>query len=584
MGGGAVGKLNVWAPSARKAVLKIQSRDVPLSPRERGWWQVESDLIAAGQDYRLVLDDHPPIPDPRSAWQPQGTDGPSRFLDHAHFRWTDANWQPRPLTAGLVYELHVGTFSREGTFAGIERHLDHLDRLGVTHVELMPLNCFPGTRGWGYDGVNLFAPHAAYGSPDDLKHLVDTCHAHGLAVILDVVYNHLGPSGNYLDWFGPFFTDHYRTPWGKAVNFDGPNSAEVRRFFCDNALMWLRDYHFDGLRLDAVHAMYDFSARHFLEQLAAEVLELESELGRSLVLIAESDLNDPRIVRPPEVGGYGLDAQWSDDFHHALHGVLTGERTGYYADFGTIGHLAKALRQAFVYDGTWSGERGRPHGRGVGGLAGHRFLAYIQNHDQVGNRAQGERIGHLAGIERAKIAAALVLTSPFIPMLFQGEEWGASAPFQYFTHFPDAALGQAVSDGRRREFAAFGWDPEKIPDPQDARTFERSRLNWPEREKEPHRGLLEWYRRLIRLRRAVPALANGRLDQVRTEHDEAAGWLALDRGGAAVACNFARENRTVPLPDGRWELALASVAQPRLGNSGIELPPESVAVLTRTNA
>lgn len=574
-----MGKLNVWAPKAEQVALQIESQDIPLQRQARGWWQVDTDRIAHGRDYRLVVDEHPPIPDPRSPWQPHGIEGPSRFLDQGRYRWDDAGWQPGPLSAAVIYELHVGTFSPEGTFAGVESHLGHLRELGVTHVELMPLNAFAGNRGWGYDGANLFAPHAAYGSPDDLKHLVDACHTHGLAVILDVVYNHLGPAGNYLDRFGPFFTDHYRTPWGRAVNFDGPGSAEVRRFFCDNALMWLRDYHFDGLRLDAVHAMYDFSARHFLEQLAGEVRELEAELGRSFVLIAESDLNDPRVVRGAEAGGYGVHAQWSDDFHHALHTVLTGERTGYYADFGRIGDLVKALTGAFVYDGTWSGERGRPHGRPIGGLPGHRFLAYIQNHDQVGNRARGERIEHLAGMRRARVAAALVMGSPFIPMIFQGEEWGASAPFQYFTDFPDAALGRAVRDGRRKEFAAFGWDPAEVPDPQDVRTFERSRLDWQEREQAPHRELLDWYRSLTRLRRTLPALAAGRLEQVRTHHDETARWLVLDRGGAVIACNFAAEDRRVPLPEGRWDVALGSVGAPRPEDGAIALPAECAVIL-----
>ena len=575
-----MGNLRIWAPRAERVVLHAGTHAVPFVPLERGWWTAESPRIAPGTDYRLALDDHPPIPDPRSPWQPQGLEGPSRVLDHARFRWSDHGWQARPLSSGIVYELHVGTFSREGTFAGVEAHLDQLRALGITHLELMPVNCFAGRRGWGYDGANLFAPHAAYGSPDDLKHLVDTCHARGLAVILDVVYNHLGPAGNYLDWFGPFFTDHYRTPWGRAVNFDGPDSAEVRRFFCDNARMWLRDYHFDGLRLDAVHAMYDFSARHFLEQLAAEVRELEIELGRSLVLIAESDLNDPRVIRSPELGGYGVHAQWSDDFHHALHQVLTGERNGYYADFNGLDDLAKALRRAFVYDGRFSRERRRPHGRTPAGITGDRFLGYIQNHDQVGNRARGERIARLAGAERAKMAAALVLTSPFVPMLFQGEEWGASAPFQYFTDFPDRALGRAVRDGRRREFAAFGWDPEEIPDPQDPRTFERSRLDWAERDQEPHRSMLAWYTRLIRLRAEMPALRNGRFDRMRVDADAASGRLVVQRPPVAVACNFARAPQVVSLPENRWRILLSSHGQARAGSTHVELPAESVAILT----
>ncbi len=331
----------------------------------------------------------------------------------------------------------------------------------------MPVNEFSGDWGWGYDGVDLYAPHHSYGTPDDLKKLVDTCHGKGLAVLLDVVYNHFGPVGNYLSKFGPYFTDTYHTPWGSAVNLDQAGSHEVRKFFADNALMWLRDYHFDGLRLDAVHAYFDKSAIHFLEYLSSEVDALASQLGRHLVLIAESDLNDPRVVTSREMGGFGCDAQWSDDFHHALHSVITGERDGYYKDFGSFEQLAKAFKNAFVYDGIYAEDRGRIHGRTPVGLSGHHFLAYAQDHDQVGNRAQGDRLSQLVSVGRQKIAAALVLTSPFIPMLFEGEEFGASTPFQYFTHHEDVQLGQAVSEGRRSEFAAFGWDPKDVPDPQD---------------------------------------------------------------------------------------------------------------------
>jgi maltooligosyltrehalose trehalohydrolase len=452
-------------------------------------------------------------------------------VDHARFPWTDASFQARPLASAVVYELHVGTFTTEGTFDAAIARIPHLVGLGVTHVELMPVAEFPGDWGWGYDGVNLYAPHHAYGGPDGLKRLVDALHGAGLAAVLDVVYNHLGPSGNYLGRFGPYFTDCVRTPWGEAVNLAGRDSAEVRRFFLDNARMWLRDYHFDALRIDAVHALVDTSATHFLEDLAAEVEELERQLGRHLAVIAESDLNDPRIVRPRELGGYGMSAQWSDDLHHALHTVITGENGGYYADFGCISQLAKALEHGFVYDGCHSVFRRRPHGRPLGGEWKSRLLGYLQTHDQVGNRAAGERISMLAPLERVKAGAALVFTAPFVPMIFQGEEWAASTPFQYFTAHTDPDLARAVSEGRRREFAAFGWPPETVPDPQDRETFLRSKLQWEEAGESPHREMLEWYRALIRLR---PRLHG----DPRVTFSEPDRWVRLDRGDVSVLCSF----------------------------------------------
>jgi maltooligosyltrehalose trehalohydrolase len=408
---------------------------------------------------------------------------------------------------------------------------------------------------------------------------VDACHARGLAVVLDVVYNHLGPTGNYLGRFGPYFTDRYRTPWGEAINFDGPGSDEVRRFVCDNARMWCRDYHVDGLRIDAVHAIVDTSAVHVLEQLAEEVHALAGELGRPLLVIAESDLNDPRVIRGREVGGYGLDAQWADDVHHALHTVLTGERDGYYADFGELADLAKALERAFVYDGRYSSVRRRRHGRAPVGVPGHRFIVSLQNHDQVGNRARGKRLGHLVGVERLKVGAALLLTAPFVPLLFQGEEWAASTPFQYFTDHEDPNLARAAREGRQREFAAFGWKPEDIPDPQAPETFARSTLDWRELGEAPHASVLDWYRQLIRLRRAVPWLRDGRLDQTCVRFDEAAQWLTLDRGPLTVACNLDIQRARVPVDGHAGRVRLASDARARLVPGGLELPADSVAVL-----
>jgi maltooligosyltrehalose trehalohydrolase len=569
----------VWAPKAKKVELEVRSQRLPMSAAGNGWWSAEISSVETGTDYAFVLDGGKPLPDPRSPWQPHGIHGPSRTIDHGAFRWTDRHWQAVPLSAAVFYELHIGTFTSDGTFKAAIEKLDHLVRLGITHVELMPVAEFSGSRGWGYDGVYLYAPHHAYGDPDELKRLVDACHARGLAAVLDVVYNHLGPAGNYLDRFGHYFTERYSTPWGTAVNLDGPFSDEVRRFFCDNALMWLRDYHFDGLRLDAVHAIVDTSATHFLEQLASEVAALEAQSGRHLSLIAESDLNDPRVVRSPELGGYGIHAQWSDDFRHALHCVLTGERAGYHRDFGSLADLAKALQRVFVYDGRYSEFRKRRHGKPPAGLSGHRFLGYLQNHDQIGNRAKGERSSHLMSLGRLKTGAALVFMAPFIPMLFQGEEWGASSPFLYFTDHEDPGLGRAVTEGRKHEFAAFGWKPEDVPDPQAAETFERSKLNWSERDIEPHSDLLAWHSRLIQLRREIPALSDGRLERVQTIFDENAKWFVVRRGPVVVACNLSDIAQRVPVGLGRGsKLLLASQDDVQLTDGAVALPPDSVAI------
>ena len=568
-------EFRVWAPRAMDVEVAAGGRRVPMAAAGGGWYAVDQPDAGPGTDYGFALDGGPVLPDPRSAWQPSGVHGLSRVVDHGTFAWSDGGWRGVHLPSAVLYELHVGTFTPEGTFDAAAGRLDHLVELGVDAVELMPVAEFPGTRGWGYDGVDLFAPHSAYGGPEGLKRLVDACHRRGLGVVMDVVYNHLGPDGNYLAAFGPYFTDRYATPWGEAVNLDGAGSDEVRAFLVDNALMWLRDYHCDGLRLDAVHAIVDTSATHLLEQLAGAVEELAAAEGRSLFLVAESDLNDPRLVRRREVGGYGLDAQWSDDLHHALHAFLTGEREGYYADFGSLGQVATALRRAFVYAGEYSPHRQRSHGRLDPGLGGHRFLGYAQNHDQVGNRALGERSSVLLSTGRLKVAAALVLTAPFVPMLFQGEEWGATSPFQYFTDQGDPALARAVREGRRAEFAAFGWKPDEVPDPQDPTTFQRSKLDWDQRARPPHADLLDWHRRLIALRRAVPALRDGRLDRVQVDVDEGTGRLVVRRGPVVVAVNVGPDDLTVGVP-GQLALASEGVAA---GDGAVRLPPDSVALL-----
>ncbi|HVR70009.1 MAG TPA: malto-oligosyltrehalose trehalohydrolase [Vicinamibacteria bacterium] len=576
--------MEVWAPAAGRVEAEVDGRRLGLSRQDGGWWRGEASWAGPGADYGFRLDDDDRLlPDPRSPWQPAGVHGPSRLVDHPAFAWTDGAWQPPPLGSALFYELHVGTFTAGGTFDSAVERLDHLRELGVTHVELMPVNQFPGARGWGYDGVGLFAPQNTYGGPEGLKRLVEACHARGLAVVLDVVYNHLGPSGNYLGRFGPYFSDRHRTPWGPAVNLDGAGSHEVRRFFGDNARHWFRHYHVDGLRLDAVHAFVDTSAVHFLEQLADEVDRLEADLGRHLLLVAESDLNDPRVVRERAGGGYGIDAQWNDDFHHALHVALTGERDGYYGDYRGLGDLAKALRDAFVYDGRFSPSRDRVHGRSALGLESRRFLAYLQNHDQVGNRARGDRSAHLVSTGRLAVAAAIVLFSPFVPMLFQGEEWGARTPFPYFTDHEDADLAASISHGRKEEFAAFGWRPEDVPDPQDPATFERARLDWSEKDREPHRRLLAWHHRLVALRRRHPALgATGRLGETAVRCDEAARWLVVGRGDACLVANLG-DAQKVPLggaTTGRLLLASEAAIRPP-EDDALELPADSVAILAR---
>jgi maltooligosyltrehalose trehalohydrolase len=574
--------VSVWAPLAQNINLVLQGKELAMEPACHGWWRTPHDL-SAGEDYWFRVNGET-IPDPRSRWQPHGVHGPSRYLDHAAFEWTDRGFQAPPLSAALIYELHIGTFTPKGTFAAAIERLEHLVNLGVTHVEIMPVAEFLGDYGWGYDGVFPFAPHHAYGGPDGLKQFINVCHAKGLGVILDVVYNHLGPSGNYLPRFGPYFSNQHCTPWGPALNFDGPYSDEVRRYFCDNALMWLRDYHFDGLRLDAVHAIVDTSAVPFLEQLATEVDELKAHLGRHLVLIAESDLNDPRVVRPWELGGFGLDAQWSDDIHHALHTVLTGEKSGYYADFGSLTNLCTAMSRPYVYAGHHSQFRKRRHGRPPINLSGHRFVAYLQNHDQLGNRARGDRLCHLVNDDRAKIGAALVLLSPYVPMIFQGEEWGACTPFLFFVDFgSEPELAQKVVHGRREEFAAFGWKPAEVPDPSHFDTFAQSKLNWDELSQTRHARQLDWYRSLISLRRRLTSLTTGRLDFVNAQCDEGTKWLRVDRGSISVLCNFAPEATDVPISEDRQPNLLLSSKQPiEFFSHGVRLPPESVAVIARS--
>ncbi|HEV2279863.1 MAG TPA: malto-oligosyltrehalose trehalohydrolase [Acidobacteriaceae bacterium] len=576
-------RFRVWAPKAECVRVEVNGKRYTMEAAGGGWWQADAAEAGPGSEYAYFLNDEDlALPDPRSEWQPDGVHGRSRIVDHSAFQWSDARWQAPPLSSGILYEVHVGTFTPEGTLDAAQKKLDALRELGITHVELMPVNSFPGRQGWGYDGVDLFAPHEPYGGPEALKRFVNACHEKGLAVLLDVVYNHLGPSGNYLGKLGPYFTESHHTPWGAAVNLEDAGSHEVRRFFCDNALFWLREYHFDGLRLDAVHAYMDRSAINFMEQIAAEVHALQAETGRQYVVIAESDLNDPRQVTAPEAGGYGMDAQWSDDFHHALVTALSGDRSGYYADFGKLEQIAKALRDVYVYDGRYSPYRDRVHGKPVCGLPGWRFLGYAQNHDQVGNRVKGERLSQIVSFGRAKIAAAMVMTAPFVPMVFQGEEWAASAPFLFFTNH-DPELGKLVSEGRAKEFARFGWKREDIPDPQAQETYERSQLNWKERATGCHAEMLEWYRRLIALRRSTPDLLDGDLSRVQVRCSEAGQWLAMERGSITVAFSLAAEPVEVAVRSGS-RIVLQSEQGIGLHDGNVKLPPDSVAILVKQGA
>ncbi len=571
--------VRVWAPRAGRVDLHADGV-VPMVAQGGGWWASPAPL-AHGTDYAVALDGGEPRPDPRSPWQPHGVHGPSRVFDTGRHSWSDGDWPGRDVRGGVVYELHVGTFTPAGTLDAAAERLGHLVDLGVDVVELMPVAAFPGERGWGYDGVALFAVHEPYGGPAALQRFVDAAHRHGLAVCLDVVYNHLGPAGNYLAEFGPYFTDAHHTPWGQAVNLDGEGAAEVRAFVVGNALRWLRDFHLDALRLDAVHALIDDSPRHLLAELSDAVGALAERVGRPLSLIAESDLNDARMVTPTRRGGLGMTAQWADDVHHAVHALLTGERHGYYVDFGSTDALATALTRVFVHDGGWSTFRGETWGSPVpDNVDGHRFVVFASDHDQVGNRALGDRPSARLDAGGLAIEAALVLCSPFTPMVFMGEEWGAGTPWQYFTdHEPE--LGALVREGRRAEFGGHGWaelygGEIEVPDPQAPATFAASRLDWSEPARGDHARLLAWYRTLIALRRREPDLASGDRGATRVEHTE--DLVVLHRGALEVHVNLGPDPVTVALGHGTaevlaaWETAVADEGR-------LRLPGRSVAVV-----
>ncbi len=574
--------IEVWAPRAAKIALRRPGHDdLPLTAGADGHWAADVEL-AAGEEYGFVLGDADVArPDPRSRRQPSGVHGLSAAFDASAFAWTDSLWTGRQLAGGLIYELHIGTFSPEGTLDGAIARLDHLVALGVTHVELLPVNGFNGEWNWGYDGVLWYTVHEAYGGPAAYQRFVDAAHGRGLAVIQDVVHNHLGPSGNYLPEFGPYLRDAERNTWGSSIDLD---QAEVRRYIVDNAVMWLQEYHVDGLRLDAVHALRDESSLHILRELAETVDALSAHVGRPLTLIAESDLNDPRLILPREAAGYGLAAQWSDDWHHSVHVALTGETEGYYADFADPGALPKTWTGGFFHDGTLSTFRGREHGFPVPAeVPTWRLVTFAQDHDQIGNRAAGDRLSQSLSSRRLAVAAVLTLTAPGTPMLFQGEEWGASTPWQFFTSHPEPELGEATAKGRLAEFVQMGWDESVVPDPQDPETFRRSHLDWSELLEEPHADLLALYRRLARLRRTHPELtdpAGATLAGVCLTPDAAPGARAfrLARGRLDVLVNLSGD----PVEFADVAEVLLSTDTSEITGGVLVLAAETAAVVVRS--
>lgn len=588
--------ITVWAPLAEKVEVEIQVKNedetvaIALKRKVYGYWQASTNRVNEGTLYKIKVDDKQPFPDPASLLQPDGVHGPSQAIDITNYPWTETTWNNPPLEDYIIYELHTGTFTTEGTFAALEEKLGYLKELGVNAIELMPVAQFPGSRNWGYDGVFPFAVQNSYGGPRGLQHLVDACHRNGLAVILDVVYNHLGPEGNYLGEFGPYFTSKYHTPWGNAVNFDDAWCDGVRRFVVENALMWFRDFRIDALRLDAVHAIKDFSAVHILKEIKLRLDELVQKTGRQHYLIVEMDLNDTRYIDRAEKGGYGMDAQWVDEFHHALRVTAGQERAGYYADYTGLEDLAKAYRDAYVYTGQWSAHRNRFFGVEPTENPGRQFIVFSQNHDQVGNRMLGERIGQLVSFETQKLLAGAVLTSPYIPMLFMGEEWHEPHPFLYFVSHTDPVLAEAVRNGRKKEFAAFHLEGE-APDPMAEETFTNSRLQWELIQQGKHRIMLDYYKKLIALRKEEPALKTLDRKALTATANGDNQTLVLHRwqGINKIVCllNFSEEKSIFNMDKaGEWTVLLNSADQQwggpgalQISEGSLKLQPQSICIL-----
>lgn len=559
----------VWAPRPQQVRLDVDGVLHPMQRSDDGWWRA---VVDAGPQarYGFVLDDDPKVlPDPRSPRQPDGVHERSQLWQPAADAWSDHDWQGRSIEGAVIYELHIGTFTPAGTFDSAIEKLDHLVDLGVDFVEIMPVNAFGGTHGWGYDGVLWYAVHEPYGGPDGLIRFIDACHRRGLGVLIDAVFNHLGPSGNYLPKFGPYLSSG-SNPWGESINIADAGADEVRRYILDCALRWMRDFRADGLRLDAVHALVDTTAYHILEELSAETDALAAELGRPLSLIAESDMNDPRLITPRDEGGLGMTAQWDDDIHHAIHTAVSGERQGYYGDFGSLEALSDTLRHGYFHAGTYSSFRKRRHGRPLdtSRIPATRLLAYTLTHDQVGNRAIGDRPSQNLSMGQLAIKATLALGSPYTAMLFMGEEWASSSPFQFFSSHPEPELARATAEGRKREFADHGWDADEIPDPQDPATFERSKLDWDEVGRGEHAELYAFYRALIALRRNEPDLADPWLDNLRIDFDEDARWFVMHRGGFDIVCNLGTDTVEVPVSGEvvlSWGEVAAAGAASRMG-------------------
>ena len=590
--------ISVWAPFAKKVDLYLveDNTKVQLESHDYGYWKTDTGKLQAGNLYKFIIDDEKERPDPCSLSQPEGVHGPSQAIDIRDFNWTDQDWKNLPLRDYIFYELHTGTFSTEGTFKGIEEKLEYLAELGINAIEIMPVAQFPGKRNWGYDGVYPFAVQHSYGGARGLQQLIDLCHQKGLAVVLDVVYNHLGPEGNYLGDFAPYFTEKYHTPWGKAINFDDAWCDGVRNYFIENMLMWFRDFHIDALRLDAVHAIKDFSATHILREMREHADRLMEKTGRRHYLIVESDLNDTRFINATKQGGYGMDAQWIDEFHHALRVAAGGDRSGYYADFQGIPHLAKAYKDAYVYDGIYSPHRHKTFGTSTENNRGDQFIVFSQNHDQVGNRMMGERTSQLHTFELQKLLAAAVMVSPFLPLLFMGEEWSASTPFIYFVSHTDPELVEAVRQGRKSEFADFHAQG-TAPDPQLEKTFISSKLKWEEMSKSQHKVMLDYYKTLIRLRKQHKALNILNRNNINVQHYDDRQIIVLyrwyEKEHILSFMNFSEKPQEINMPfrsKSQWQKLLDSsdecwkglIGAPDVisGNSVISLQPQSIISYT----